>query len=82
MGAEFGFQLAVAMAKVATGVDPISDELLDFFRFRETAFVFSREYQLVVEPYFQNASGSRLEGDLADIIGEGCEELLAEPSSS
>lgn len=74
--------LAVAVAEIALRVDAVAHELLELLGLGEASCVLAREDEFAVEAHFEDAAGAGLEGDFAEVLAEGLEQLLGEPGGA
>jgi len=68
------------MPQLAAGGDAVSEALLDLFCLGEAAFGFARPDRLAIDAHFEDAGvvAPGDDGDLAELVREGGEELLGE----
>lgn len=72
----------VRVPQVHTWCHPVSHELLEFLRLRETSLLGARPDQCPAHAYFEDTSGARYERDLVQTHLERRQQLLSQPCRS
>src|SRR5690606_8156776 len=72
----------VRVAEVLVGGDAVADTLLQFLDVGESTLGLPRPEGFAAGAHFEDAAGAGLEGDLAQLLLKGGQELLSHPGGA